>query len=197
MAVRLVTFGGLHVVDDAGELERLLAQRSRAALFIYLAVERRVSRESLAAMFWPESDAENARHALRQSLYHSRRAMGDREWIDSRAHELVVRDDVRADANLFTDALERGDTELAVGLYRGPFLDGVHLVDLKPWENWVDGRRAQFARAFRQACRDLVEAKRAAGDLRGAIEAAEAMGRPRPGGRRGAAPADRGARGCG
>jgi DNA-binding SARP family transcriptional activator len=173
VAVQLVTFGGLHVVDDAGELERLLAQRSRAALFIYLAVERRVSRESLAAMFWPESDAENARHALRQSLYHLRRAIGDREWIDSRAHELVVRDDVRADTNLFTEALERGDTGLAVRLYRGPFLDGVHLVDLKPWETWVDARRAQYARAFRKACRDLVDTKRAAGDLRGAIEAAE------------------------
>jgi DNA-binding SARP family transcriptional activator/TolB-like protein len=173
VAVQLVTFGGLHVVDDAGELERLLAQRSRAALFIYLVVERRVSRESLAAMFWPESDAENARHALRQSLYHLRRAIGDREWIDSRAHELVVRDDVRADATLFTDAVERGDTELAVRLYRGPFLDGVHLVDLKPWETWVDGRRSQYARAFRKACRDLVETKRTAGDQHGAIAAAE------------------------
>ncbi|MGH7717511.1 MAG: AfsR/SARP family transcriptional regulator [Gemmatimonadaceae bacterium] len=82
MAVQLVTLGGLHAVDDAGELERLRAQHSRAALFIYLAVERRVSRESLMAMFWPESDAENARHALRQSLYHLRRTLGG-DWIDS------------------------------------------------------------------------------------------------------------------
>jgi DNA-binding SARP family transcriptional activator len=174
--LQLVTFGGLHAVDDTGELDRLLAQHSRAALLVHLAVERRVSRESLMATFWPESDAENARHALRQSLYQLRRTIGGRvrgELVESRAHELVVSDELRADAVDFTQALERGDVESAVRLYRGPFLDGVHLVDLQSWESWVDGRRAQYARAFRKACRELIEARRAAGDLAGAIEAAE------------------------
>jgi DNA-binding SARP family transcriptional activator len=172
MAIQLFTFGGLHAEGDNGELERLLAQHSRAALFIYLAVERRVSRDSLIALFWPESDAENARHALRQSLYHLRKAVGE-QWIDSRAHELVVSDDVHTDAYAFALALDRGDNESAVRVYRGPFLDGVHLVDLKPWESWVDSRRAQYARTFRKACRDLIDARHAAGDFRGAIEAAE------------------------
>src|SRR5918912_57541 len=101
MAVQLLTLGGLDVVGATGEPERLLGQHSRAALFVYLAVERRVSREALTAVFWPESDAEHARHALRQSLYQLRKAVGD-EWIDSRAHELVVRDDVSTDAQAFT-----------------------------------------------------------------------------------------------
>ena len=172
MGLQFVTFGGLHAVDDAGELDRLLVQHSRAALFVYLAVERRVPRESLIAIFWPESDAENARHALRQSLYHLRKAVRG-EWIDSRAHDLVVSDEVHTDAHAFTEALERGDAEAAVRLYTGPFLDGVHLVDLTTWESWVDSKRTQYARAFRKACRDVIEARRAAGDLTGAIEVAE------------------------
>ena len=172
MAVQLITFGGLHVVSDTGELDWLLAQHARAALLVYLAVERRVSRESLIAFFWPESDAENARHALRQSLYHLRKAVGA-EWVDSRAHELVVTGDVDTDANAFTESIERSDVGSAVDLYRGPFLDGVHLVDLTSWEAWVDGRRAQYSRAFRKAARGFVVAKRAAGDLTAAIEAAE------------------------
>src|SRR6185503_10955861 len=98
MAVQLSTFGGLHAVDDNGELEWLLGQHSRAALFIYLTIERRVSRESLLAFFWPESDAENARHALRQSLYQLRRAVGS-DWVESRQHELVVTGDVQVDAH--------------------------------------------------------------------------------------------------
>jgi DNA-binding SARP family transcriptional activator len=173
MAVQLVTFGGLRVLDGARELERLLSQRSRAALFIYLTIERRVSREPLTAMFWPESDAENARHALRQSLYHLRKVVGGNDWIDSRAHELVVCGAVGADATAFSDAVERGDTERAVRLYRGPFLDGVHLVDLRPWESWVDGRRAKYARLFRKACRSLLDARLAARDFAGAIAVAE------------------------
>src|SRR5688572_22350901 len=173
MAIQIVTFGGLRAVDDHnGELDWLLGQHSRAALLVYLAVERRVSREALTTVFWPESDAENARHALRQSLYQLRKAVGA-EWIDSRAHELVVTDDVRTDAHAFVDALDRGDTASGVALYRGPFLDGIHLVDLQPWESWVDARRAQYARAFRKACRELLEARRAAGDVAGTIEVAE------------------------
>ena len=173
MAIQLVTLGGLHVVDDGNDLERLLAQHSRAALFVYLAVERRVSRESLTAVFWPESDTENARHALRQSLYQLRKAVGGSELIDSRAHELVISDEVQVDAQAFTTAVERGDAASAVRLYRGPFLDGVHLVDLKSWETWVDSRRAQYSRAFRKACRDLLEQRSAGRDLAGAIEVAE------------------------
>src|SRR5215208_6744635 len=146
MAIQLITLGGLHTVDDNGELDELLGQHSRAALFVYLAVEQHVARDSLIAFFWPESDAENARHALRQSLYHLRKVAGA-GWIESRPHELVVTDDVRTDVRAFAEAIERGDAGSAVELYGGPFLDGVHLVDLTPWESWVDGRRAQYARA--------------------------------------------------
>lgn len=172
MAIELVTFGGLHILDDEGELDWLAGQRSRAALLVYLAIERRVSREALATVFWPESDAENARHALRQSLYQLKRAVKT-DWIESRAHELVVTGDVRTDIHDFLDAIEREDLESAVNLYRGPFLAGVHLVDLSQWENWVDSRRGQYARAFRKAARDLIELKTAVRDLTGAIEVAE------------------------
>lgn len=68
MAIQLLTFGGLRAVNDTGELRGLLGQHTRAALLVYLAIERRVTRESLTTVFWPESDSENARHALRQSL---------------------------------------------------------------------------------------------------------------------------------
>lgn len=172
VAVELVTFGGFHILDDEGELDWLAGQHSRAALLVYLAVERRVSREALTTVFWPESNTENARHALRQSLYQLRKAVRT-DWIESRAHELVVTNDVRTDVHDFIDSIERGDTATAVRLYRGPFLDGVHLVELAPWENWVDGRRSQYARMFRKACRELVEARHAVGDYAGAIETAE------------------------
>jgi DNA-binding SARP family transcriptional activator len=173
MRIQLVTLGSLRVLDGATELEPLLSQRSRAALFIYLTIERRVARDALTAMFWPESDTENARHALRQSLYHLRKVVSGRDWIDSHAYELVVRGEVGADATAFSDAVERGDAERALRLYRGPFLDGVHLADLPSWERWVDGRRARYARVFRKACRALLDDRLAARDLDGAIAVAE------------------------
>jgi tetratricopeptide (TPR) repeat protein len=80
---------------------------------------------------------------------------------------------VGADVHVFAAALERGQPEAAVQLYGGPFLAGVNLVNLQSWENWVEGRRMQYARAFRKACRDWLESRRAALDLQGAIEAAQ------------------------
>ena len=180
MGVQLVTFGSLHVRDGENELEAVLSQRSRAALFVYLTIERRTSRDAITAMFWPESAAENARHALRQSLYHLKKALGGCDWLESRLHELAVRGEVAADATEFSDALERGDPERAVRLYDGPFLDGVHLADIRPWESWVDLRRAKYARCFRKACRDLVDLRLAARDFTGAIAAAERWVSPDP-----------------
>jgi DNA-binding SARP family transcriptional activator len=178
MGIQLSTFGGLHVYDGISEME--LSQRSRLALLTYLTIERRVARDALAAMFWPESDAPNAHHALRQGLYHLTKVMHGRQWIESRAYELAVCGDVTTDATEFMEAAERGDKERAVRLYRGSFLDGVHLVNLQSWESWVDLRRAKYARVFRKACRELLDAKVAAGDLTGALAVGERWIAPDP-----------------
>jgi DNA-binding SARP family transcriptional activator/tetratricopeptide (TPR) repeat protein len=179
VTIRLTTFGGLRVVSDEGELDFLLGQRSRAALLVYLGVEREVSRDSLLTVFWPESDEESARHALRQSLYHLRGALGH-TWFESRGREVRVRANVTTDVQAFTRALEEGDTEAAAKLYRGPFLDAVHLADLNAWDAWVEGKRALYARGFRKACRGWLEERRRAGDLGGAVETAERWVAPDP-----------------
>jgi DNA-binding SARP family transcriptional activator/TolB-like protein len=179
MTLWLTTLGGLRAVDDAGALDRLRGQRLRAALLVYLAVERRVSRETLAAVFWPESTSENARHALRQSLYQLRKGLGP-DWLEAGPHELRTSARVRTDVGAFVAALERRDVEAAARLYAGPFLDGVNLLDVKAWESWVDGRRSFYGREFRRACREWLEARRAAGDLAGAVEAAQRWVAPDP-----------------
>jgi len=180
MGIRLVTLGGLRLFANDRELERPLAQRSRAALFVYLTIERRAPRDAVMAIFWPESDTAAARHALRQSLYHLRKSLGGADWITARGHELVVRADVAADATAFDEAMARGDAERAVRLYPGPFLDGVHLVPLPSWESWVDARRARYARLFRQACRAVLDARLTACDFAGALTIAERWAAPDP-----------------
>jgi DNA-binding SARP family transcriptional activator/Tfp pilus assembly protein PilF len=179
MNIRLTTLGGFRVAADGREVGSVLSQPARAALLTFLALEGQVSRDSLTTVFWPESDTERSRHALRQALYHLRGILGH-EWIESHGHELRVSPDVHVDAHAFAAALERGDAEAAARMYEGPFLDGVHLLDLAPWETWVDTRRAQLARDFRRACRAWVEERRRVGDFAGAIEAAEHWVAPDP-----------------
>src|SRR5262245_56799348 len=172
MAIRLITLGGLHAFNDDIELERLAGQRLRLALLVYIAVERRVAREPLTAVFWPESSSDNARHALRQCLYQLRNELGP-DVLEVNAREVRASAHVCADVHDFAAALEKGDPETAARLYQGPFLAGASLLDLQSWESWVESRRVQYARAFRKACREWVGSRRAAGDLQGAIEAAQ------------------------
>jgi DNA-binding SARP family transcriptional activator len=179
MPIRLETLGGLRAYDGDVELHWLQSQRLRAALLVFIAVERKVSRASLATMFWPESDEENARHALRQNLYQLRRFLGE-GWVETRTHDLRVADAIQTDLAAFDTALARGDAERAVKHYSGPFLAGIHLLDLKPWEQWVDARRAHMAREFRKASRKWVEDCLARGDTACAIEAAQRWTAPDP-----------------
>lgn len=180
MTIRLITLGGLRAVDADGELDWLAGQRVRAALLVHVAVEGRVRRASLATILWPDSDEEHARSALRQSLYHLRRVLGA-DVVQALAHDLRAGPRVRTDVGDFAAALERGAPESAARLYAGPFLDGIHLVDVPLWERWVDGKRGELARGFRTACRDWLESRRSAGDLDGALEAALAWAAPDPG----------------
>jgi DNA-binding SARP family transcriptional activator/Tfp pilus assembly protein PilF len=179
MTTRLITLGGLRAIRDDGELDWLPGQRLRAALLVHVAVEGRVSRAALATVFWPDSDEAHARAALRQSLYHLRTVLGA-GCLDSVSHELRVGPGVQTDARAFSAALDRGDPETAARLYGGPFLDGVHLADLQLWEQWVDGRRLEYARRFRSACREWLDGRRAAGDLAGALDAARCWATPDP-----------------
>ncbi|TVP42132.1 MAG: hypothetical protein EA350_17315, partial [Gemmatimonadales bacterium] len=172
MTIHVATLGGLSAADEQGELDWLLSRRARTALFIHLAVEREVSREALLAMFWPDSSPENARHALRQGLYQLRQSLGE-GWVESRTHEIRVTNLVQTDLGAFERALDASDPEGAARMYGGPFLGGIHLVDLPGWERWVDGWRARCARAFRQACRDWMELEYQAGRSAKVVEVGE------------------------
>src|SRR5438034_10977408 len=78
MPLRLSTFGGLSLTGESGAVTGAATQRRKLALLAVLATggERGVSRDRLLALFWSESDAEHARHALTQSLSALRRELG-------------------------------------------------------------------------------------------------------------------------
>jgi DNA-binding SARP family transcriptional activator len=179
MTIRLVTLGGLRALAEDRELDWLPAQRLRAAILVYLATERRVSRDTLISTIWPESDDKNARHALRQSLHNLGKSLG-KGWFKRTAIEIRATESLCSDVHEFENALARGDHEAAAALYRGPFLAGVHLLNVRPWEDWVETRRAAVARAFRQSCRNWVNGLTQSGDLAGAVAAARQWVSPDP-----------------
>ncbi|HEY7566410.1 MAG TPA: hypothetical protein VH762_02490, partial [Gemmatimonadaceae bacterium] len=66
----LTTLGTLRLDRDGVPVTGAAAQRLRLALLSVLAASPRgMSRETLAALLWGESDEERARHSLEQALY--------------------------------------------------------------------------------------------------------------------------------
>ncbi len=105
-----------------------------AALLAYLALtRRRHTREALALMLWPETEAPQRMGSLRGALSQLHLSLGE-HWldVDDSSVELAAHEAVQVDVERFeslTGASSASPRELAeaVALWRGDFLQGVEL----------------------------------------------------------------------
>jgi DNA-binding SARP family transcriptional activator len=83
--IRINALGGLSVVDATGSpISGAAAQPRRMAILAVLARagQRRVTRDKLLALLWPDADDERGPRALTQALYALRKDLGDESAID-------------------------------------------------------------------------------------------------------------------
>ena len=161
--LRLETLGALALTN--GPAAVVTTQRRRLALLALLAVagERGLTRDKLVAYLWPDSPADNARHGLEQLLYGLRRQLGDSVLLGPdplRLNPEIITSDVAQ----FGQAIARGAPAEAVGLYRGPFLDGFYLSDAAEFERWAGEERSHLAGKYAWAVEGLADAARNRGD---------------------------------
>jgi TolB-like protein/DNA-binding SARP family transcriptional activator len=168
----LRVFGGLSLEGPDGPVAGRAAQRPQLALLVLLATAPNsgISREKLLAYLWPETDAERGRHLLSNAVYLLRQALGEDAIAGNRETLRLTPEAVRCDVCQFEQALEAGELERAVALYRGPFLDGFFLANTPEFERWMDDQRERHARSYAQAMEALAEAREGAGDWAGAAE---------------------------
>jgi predicted ATPase/DNA-binding SARP family transcriptional activator len=144
--------------------------RKAIALLAYLAMTRQEhSRDSLAALLWPDNDQSHARAALRRTLFTLNKTLiGD--WLTNErdAIGLNLRADIWIDTHQFQNALTRCTTHghaaneqctacveplsEAVALYTDDFLAGFGLRDSPEFDEWqfyqADTLRREFATAL-------------------------------------------------
>jgi TolB-like protein/DNA-binding SARP family transcriptional activator len=163
---RLQTFGTLRLVraGDDTVLGGHGHQRRRLALLAVLAAspEGR-SRDQLQALFWPEVPQERARHSLDQLLYALRTSLDAGVFTTGNPAYLNAAV-IGSDVGDFSDALGRGELEAAIGLYRGPFLDGFYLSDAPEFEQWMEAERSRVERSYAEALERLARSLEDAND---------------------------------
>jgi serine/threonine-protein kinase len=171
--IRLSLLGSLDLrASDGRQILSVLAQPKRVALLAYLATNRDyVRRDTLLGLFWPESDEEHARHALRQSVYTLRRGLGPRALASRGDEELAVDcEHLECDVAAFESAVRDGRAEAALELYKGDLLEGFFLSDAPEFEKWLDGRRTTLRNQAAEAAWAIAQAAEAAAN---GAEAAE------------------------
>jgi predicted ATPase/DNA-binding SARP family transcriptional activator len=175
---RLLLLGAPHL-DIAGEIVPI-HRRKVMALLAYLAVKGEPQRrESLAALFWPDSPAKLANGSLRRTLSELNKVVGgdwiisDREmvglapglglWLDIVSFQKNLADCARATP----DCLDRLNT--AVSLYRDDFMAGFTLPDCPDFDEWQFFQAEALSQAFAMALQNLCLLYQQAGEYEKAI----------------------------
>ncbi len=158
--IELTGLGTFDLRIDRRPLSSLTVQPKRVGLLVYLHLARPPGahrRDTLLSMFWPEHDEAHARQSLNQALYSLRRTLGQ-DAIRSRGRDQVelVQDVMVSDVSAFEDALEAGDRERALALYRGDLLPGFYLTGCDEFERWLDDARGRLRHRAIAVARDLI-----------------------------------------
>jgi DNA-binding SARP family transcriptional activator/TolB-like protein len=161
---------------DQGDTNAVFAQPKRFALLAYMAcrADRFHRRDTLLAVFWPELDTFAARRALRNALYQLKIALGEDVFVARGDGELRI-DGAKlwCDVPALGEALAAAHYDEAVELYRGGFLEGVHVSGVgEEFETWLQQERAQALERVLRALEHLCREHEAAGRLAAAAQAA-------------------------
>ena len=158
--LRLRTLGGLSVEGASHPLTGAAVQRRRLGLLAVIAAGDTcgVSRDRLLGLFWPERDEERARHALAQSIYALRRALGEDALVVGQQELRLNAAVIGVDLWDFDRALAAGRIRDAVESYAGPFLDGVFIEGAPELDRWIEVERDRLRRAYVAALVSLASA---------------------------------------
>src|SRR3989442_891391 len=123
-----------------------------------------LSRDRIEAYLWPESSGARAQHALDQTVYAIRHALGS-DVILATARELRLNPElVRVDVWEFEQAIRASQWTAAVGHYKGPLLDGFHFADSHELDSWIESNRARLRLEYQKALEFLANLAAEASD---------------------------------
>jgi DNA-binding SARP family transcriptional activator len=162
----LELLGTLSVRSDTGTAPLPAHQKRPLSLLAILALGGRhgMSRHRIEAYLWSESNAARARHALDQAVYAIRRSLGSDVVIASGQELRLNPELVSADVWKFDDAIRGREWATAVGIYKGPLLDGFHFGESRELEAWIDAERARVLLGYQTAMEFLADRSAEAGD---------------------------------
>ena len=167
----LSLLGAFQLTQGSIVLTRFRSNKARALLALLASEGRKLEREKLASLFWPDAENATAKQNLRQTLSRLRKLTGsakeplllaDRRtvWVNEAALNLDIETVYKTVQNVkehahtalsdCAECLQRLDA--AAQLLKGDFLEGFSLPELSTFEEWLLIERERF----RQQALDLL-----------------------------------------
>lgn len=149
--------------------EPILGPGKPLALVVYLALSprRTASREHLIGLLWADSEPGRAFHALRQTVWHIGRVVGERVLLPKNG-DIELAAPLAIDRDAFIAAVTAGDHERATELYTGDFLPGLATPGGSAFEQWAELERIRLRTAFLRSAASLARRYLTEGHVRDA-----------------------------
>jgi len=167
--LQLRLLGGVELTRaDGTQVRAVLSQPKRLALLIYLAAALPRGyhrRDTLLALFWPESPQHRARRALNRAIYYLRQSLGHGVLVSRGNEDLAVDAEwLWCDVVAFEQALDAHRAEDGLELYRGDVAPGFHANGLRAFEQWLESERGRLRRVARDAALLLADRDESRGE---------------------------------
>jgi DNA-binding SARP family transcriptional activator len=164
---------GLPEFTHCGQPVEIARRQTRALLYRLGATLKPIPRETLCAMFWPDTDDGTAHRNLARLLNLLRSELPQAGILDASSTAVALNPDlVWSDANTMANLHRRnqpGADAEAAALYRGPFLSGFTLRNNVEFDSWQSATNEQLQRLYLTTLARLIVHNTEIGDLRSAI----------------------------
>lgn len=180
--LKIYLFGATRIYLD--DLPVHIVRRKAMAMLAYLAVTGKPhERDTLGAIFWPESA--DSRNQVRVALSTLRSALG-MEWLVENGNlvQITNADSIWIDVRVFKALYANHDEdallcieryEQALTLVEGTFMAGFSLRDCPMFDDWIAYEQLDLERKTAQMVSSLIDCHRELGNIERAIELAELL----------------------
>jgi DNA-binding SARP family transcriptional activator len=162
--IKLRTFGAVELEIDGAFASGSISRPHILAMLTYLSSHPDgVDRGRLRALLWPDEPRNRATALLNQAEDVLRRVLGD-GLLDVDGALRLAPGTIDWDVPAFQEAVDDGDAERALDLYRGPFLESLSIPASSELGSWVMEMRERLAARQVAATVALAETHGAGGD---------------------------------
>lgn len=139
MAALKVKLFGIPEVHN-GNQEIKFPFKKADALFYYLCIVKKTTRDHLVNLFWADSEDNVAKKNLRNAIYIIKKKIGAEVFLSPRRSMI----ELNAELAIETDIEAFMNEERVIELYSGVLLEGLNLKGCENFENWLTAQRQYY-----------------------------------------------------